>query len=101
MSRHTKAKRKREQQMHVVIWVLLLSRARFLLLTVSGKTGLLGERAGETAVLGPPNTGGSNLPTTHIQCTHCDAWMSSKFSAVATLQAFSSGSRSGGLSSVP
>ena len=48
-----------------------------MLLILSWKTGLLGERVGEVAVLGPLNTGGSNTPTKHIQCAHCDAWLSS------------------------
>ena len=45
--------------------------------TVSWKSGSLGERAGEAAVPGPANFGGSNIPTKHIQHTHCEAWMSS------------------------
>ena len=48
-----------------------------MLLIVSWKTGLLRERVGEAAVRGTPNTGGSNHPTKHIHCTHCDSWMSS------------------------
>ena len=46
-----------------------------MLFIVSWETGLLGERVGEAAVLGPPNSGGSNLPTKPR--AHCDAWMSS------------------------
>ena len=75
MIRHTKAKRKQKQQMQVFSWVPLLSGAVFMLFIVSWETGLLGERVGEAAVTGPPNTGGSNPPTK--PCDHCDAWMSS------------------------
>ena len=32
---------------------------------------------GRRLCLDHQNTGGSNLPTEHIQCAHCDAWMSS------------------------
>ena len=79
MKRHTKAKRRSKQQMQVVSWVLLVSCCSSCL----GKTELLGERVGEAA--GPPNTGGRNFPTRHIQCTHCDAWMSLELSVAATL----------------
>ena len=75
MIRHTKAKRKQKQRMQVVSWVPLVSGAVFMLFIVSWETGLPGERVGEAAVLGPPNAGGSNLPTNPR--AHCDASMSS------------------------
>ena len=65
MKRRMKASNKRKQQLWVVSWVRLLSRVSLVLLVVSWKTGLLGERVGEANVLGPANFGGSNFPTKH------------------------------------